>query len=313
MLPFLSNLIIYIHDLYKSINDYLYEKSKYKHSDKKIDLDNSVEIYTTGDWENYPHRQHLLQEKCESEITNIPIKEKALLKAYGAYLFVHYYGYLWHITKKQISKTYARNKNHEAFNKILFVHGEKNYIYFNVLSFTGKEIRLYIIDLNCTKNYWFRKEDINTRFINQMNKIKKEHNDDIKLIVGFDEIFIMAMKSDPVIKLWKPFPEKVTTTANDFTQLKFIGNVYPNTPMIVFNEFIHADKENDDDNGRRKVTFIEGFKPFIEVNENEIKLINPITGLNKRVGDIPLTWRTNEHSIFAIATMIKIYKQYAVL
>ena len=38
-----------------------------------------------------------------------------------------------------------------------------------------------------------------------MNKIKKEHNDDIKLIVGFDEIFIMAMKSDPVIKLWKPF------------------------------------------------------------------------------------------------------------
>ena len=65
--------------------------------------------------------------------------------------------------------------------------------------------------------------------------------------------------------------------------------------------------------GSKKVTFIEGFKPFIEVNEDEIKLINPITGLNNRIGEIPSTWRTNEYSIFAIATMIKIYKQYAVL
>ena len=128
--------------------------------------------------------------------------------------------------------------------------------------------------------------------------IKKDYGDRIVSIFGYDSIYHVLKKNSPVIADGGKLPEEITTTGADFCELGYLATHFMDVPMIVFRNFVLFGQA-------RKITFLQGSEPMVDLGTGEAKLVDPSTGLQIKMTELPSDWATNEESFREVVKIIK--------
>lgn len=128
--------------------------------------------------------------------------------------------------------------------------------------------------------------------------IKQDYGDRIVSIFGYDSIYHVLKKNSPVIGDGDKLPEQITTTGADFCELGYLAAHFRDVPMIVFRNFVLFGQA-------RKITFLQGTQPMVDLGTGEAKLVDPSTGVQIKMTQLPSDWATNEESFREVVDIIK--------
>ena len=99
--------------------------------------------------------------------------------------------------------------------------------------------------------------------------IKNEYGDKIVSIFGYDSIYHILKENSPVIPDGGELPDEITTTGADFCELGYLATHFKDVPMIVFRNFVLFRQA-------RKITFLQGTKPMVDLGTGEAKLLESV-------------------------------------
>jgi hypothetical protein len=257
-------------------------------------------INATGDWRYYKDKTECLQSMLGIgfEFEVISQEDEARGQALCAHRIMREQGYIDQI----VNSNRLVGIPLPEFELFLYIGAGRGSTQITIIDLNGNVVEIYM-----GPGYPKRKgggdkkstiEDISAI----VDKIHLKYGRGILGIFGFDSIFHVLKKTCPVVADKSKLPDTITTTGEDFRSLGYLASHYPNTPMLVFRNFIMKDGKD------RKVTFLHGKKLKVDLGTAQARLTNPESGEQIYVADLPDNWQTDETHIDKIVEIMNYMK-----
>ena len=238
-------------------------------------------ILCTGNWRQCEERRLLLEAHLTHPITVVTQEDEGILQAQCAH---------------RIMMNERRIEHSGENNVYLYLGAGRGSTQFTLLNHLGEFVNAYNVPTGYPKIGVPDISLLDTTAVDIFNTF----GDSITMIVGFDSIYHVLSKSCPVIPDNSVLADTITkTTCNDFNELGYLTNLYPNTSMIVVRNFITTDGY------MRKISFATGDELLIDLGTGNANLVDPLSGTQFETRELPGDWMTNDTSLIKTSNILK--------